>query len=88
MLSNSGYDSTIAYWNLNKSLLFGDTLFSTNCCQKGAIAALQHCCVVEFELTTIFCYLQLTTPGVTSKQICTFSFALIHIPDMWLFILP
>ena len=32
--------TAIVYQNLNKSLLFGDTLFSTKCCQIAAIALL------------------------------------------------
>jgi hypothetical protein len=54
--------------NLNKSLLFRDTLFGTKCGQIAAIVSLYLCCVAE--RTTILCDPQLTTlVGTRNKDI-------------------
>jgi hypothetical protein len=39
VLSNSGNKGDVAYHNLNKPLLFRDTLFNTKCCQIAVITA-------------------------------------------------
>jgi hypothetical protein len=54
VLSNSGYKGDVAYHDLNKPILFRDTLLNRKCCQIAVITAYKTVAYQNFNKQLLF----------------------------------